>query len=51
LLHRFPNETPELFRSMAAELVAMGGVANVVEICGAVSEWVKVSDQAARSTS
>jgi putative ABC transport system substrate-binding protein len=23
LLHRFPNETPELFRSMAAELVAM----------------------------
>jgi hypothetical protein len=23
LLHRFPNETPALFRSMAAELVAM----------------------------
>src|SRR5215475_7614203 len=23
LLHRFPNETPELFHSMAAELVAM----------------------------
>ena len=23
LLHRYPNETPELFRSMAAELVAM----------------------------
>jgi putative ABC transport system substrate-binding protein len=34
LLHRFPNETPELFRSMAAELVSL----NVdVLMCGTIA--------------